>query len=402
VAVQLRSADGAWTFPKSSVVPTRRISTLSGDASYLLVGGLGGLGRSISIWMVEHGARHLVFMSRSAGRRAEDLEFVHELESMGCAVYLVPGDVVKVEDVQRAFDIAADAGPLKGIYQMSIVLRDETFGSMSWDQWNTAVSPKVKGTWRLHDETVARNLGLDFFVLFSSISGLIGQPGQANYASANTFLDAFVQYRNGLGLAASAVQLGPVEDTGVIARSAETLNQVRSSGFYLLRESEVLDATEVAISSNGENSFVLGMRSTLPLSSPNNRLVWRRDRRMAFFHISGLGMAGGGSAPSSDGLKAFLSRARADPSILATQEATQLLAVEIGRKVSALLLKPVDDEIDTSIGLVALGLDSLVGIEMRQWLKAKLGVDISVVQMLGMGTLEMLAKFAALRLAKVG
>ncbi len=82
---------------------------------------------------------------------------------------------------------------------MSMVLSDRSFNSMTIEDWNAAVDPKVKGTWNLHHESVSAAADLDFFVLFSSISGIIGQPGQGNYASANTFLDAFAQYRMTLG-----------------------------------------------------------------------------------------------------------------------------------------------------------------------------------------------------------
>ena len=81
---------------------------------------------------------------------------------------------------------------------------------MNLQDWTAAVEPKVRGTWNLHEATKFRPL--DFMLLFSSLCGLVGQPGQANYAAANTFLDAFAQYRQSLGLPASVLDLGPVED----------------------------------------------------------------------------------------------------------------------------------------------------------------------------------------------
>jgi NADPH:quinone reductase-like Zn-dependent oxidoreductase/NAD(P)-dependent dehydrogenase (short-subunit alcohol dehydrogenase family)/ubiquinone/menaquinone biosynthesis C-methylase UbiE len=401
VTIQLCAEDGTSTILASSIAARKRIPYFNSQASYLLIGGLGGLGRSISVWMVENGARNLVFMSRSAGTKPEDQDFKQELQSMDCSVYFVQGDVTNPEDVKSAVNVALSAGPLKGIHQMSIVLRDEAFERMSWGDWNAAVEPKVIGTWNLHRETVALNINLDFFVFFSAISGLIGQQGQANYASANTFLDAFVEYRHSLGLAASAVQIGPVEDTGIIAVNLELLSQLKATGFYLLREKEVLDAIELAVTSEArDSSFVIGMRSTSSLSSPSNRLVWRRDPRMAVYHNGATNTNGNAGSSSNDGLKAFLTSARADPSILSAPEATHLLAVEIGRKVLSLLMQPTDGEINTALGLTALGLDSLAGTEMRGWFKGTLGLDMSVVQMMGMGTLETLGKFAADRLAK--
>jgi hypothetical protein len=107
--------------------------------------------------------------------------FINELNSMGCDVKLVRGDVANPEDVARA--VAAAICPLKGIIQMSMVLRDQNFTSMTFDEWNTVTTLKVQGTWNLHNAMVSAGADLDFFVLFSSLSGIIGQPGQTNYAS---------------------------------------------------------------------------------------------------------------------------------------------------------------------------------------------------------------------------
>lgn len=84
---------------------------------------------------------------------------------------------------------------------------------MTIDDWEAAVRPKVGGTWNIHKAT--QSISLDFMVLFSSFSGLVGQRGQANYSSANTFLDAFVQYRHALGLAASAINTSLIEDVSI-------------------------------------------------------------------------------------------------------------------------------------------------------------------------------------------
>lgn len=88
---------------------------------------------------------------------------------------------------------------------------------MEHAQWSSTLSPKVHGTWNLHN--AVPNEALDFFVCFSSMSGIIGQPGQANYAAANTFLDAFAQYRRDLGLPASVIDLGIVDDIGFVAQN---------------------------------------------------------------------------------------------------------------------------------------------------------------------------------------
>jgi aryl carrier-like protein len=134
-------------------------------------------------------------------------------------------------------------------------------------------------------------------------------------------------------------------------------------------------------------TFVLGLGSDTPLSSPGNRAVWRTDKRMAAYHnISGAGAAGDAAGSSNQALKAFLVGARADLAILKSADSEDFLAAEIGKKLFNLLLKP-HDEINTSRSLVDLGLDSLVAIELRSWWKQVFGFDISTLEMLGMGSL---------------
>ncbi|KAK2748478.1 Type I Iterative PKS [Myotisia sp. PD_48] len=391
-------------------VKRARPITFNGDASYLLVGGLGGLGRAISTWMVDNGARELLYLSRSAGVGTKDDTFVEELQSMGCNVKLVRGDVTQAEDVKRATAMATN--PLKGIIQMSMVNRDQNFTKMTFDDWTTASMPKVQGTWNLHHATVDAGADLDFFLLFSSLSGIIGQPGQANYASANTFLDAFAQYRNGLGLAASVVDIGAVEGIGFISEHQGLMNKMKMSGFKGVIEQELLDALAVAMTVHSRpavkvtgnpnfsnpNGFVLGLGSTIPLNSPSNLAIWRKDRRMAAYHnVSGDSAT---TAASEETLKSYLAGVKADPSLLKSAETVKVFAVEIGKKLFDLLLKP-QEEVNTTLSLVDLGLDSLVALELRAWWKQVFSFDITVLEMLGMGSLEALGQHAADELLKI-
>jgi hypothetical protein len=103
------------------VVQQQKQLSLNPDASYLLVGGLGGIGRAVSNWMVENGARELIYLSRSAGERPADQAFFRELESQGCRAIAVAGSAANMIDVQRA--VNASSKPISGVIQMSMVLR---------------------------------------------------------------------------------------------------------------------------------------------------------------------------------------------------------------------------------------------------------------------------------------
>lgn len=368
---------------------------LDSTGSYLLIGGLGGLGRSMSVWMVERGAKNLTFLARSAGSGPHDANFRREIESMGCSVQLVRGDVANADDVARAVD--GVQAPLKGIVQMSMVLRDRMFADMTIDDWDQVSQPKIQGTWNLHNITLSRGLNLDFFALFSSLSGILGQVGQANYASANTFLDAFAQYRASMGLPCSSIDLGAMEGIGYLSENQELLRKMQGSGWRPVREIELLEACELAMISPSPrnqlgNTFLLGLSPTIPLSSPESSSRMRRDLRMAIYHNTGGGSSNATAA--NDTLRAALDNFKKDPALLDSSNSVEVLAVEIGRKLAALLLSE-DEEIDITASTADLGLDSMVAVELRGWWKMTFGFEISTLEMLSMGTLEALGKRVA-------
>lgn len=336
---------------------------------------------------------------------------------MGVSVVTVRGDITNLDDVAHAIKQAP--GPLKGILQLTGVQADENFARLTKAQWDYSLGLKVNGTWNLH--RAAAGIDLDFFLLFSSMSAVIGMPGQANYAAGNSFLDAFVHYRHGLGLVCSSIDIGPVADAGFLADRAALLQTATLTGFKTLQEQELLDAVALSMmtsrpagntasnehDSDSESSggfpsfsdpsvFVLGLESSLPLDSPANRAVWKTDRRMAIYHNSG-SSGGAASTASSDQLKTYIATARADPAILNGPEAADYFASEIGRRLAGLLLKDEGD-VNTSLGLTELGLDSLVAIELRSWWKQAFEFDISVLEMLSMGDLRALGAHAAGRL----
>ncbi|TWU78585.1 t1pks [Metarhizium rileyi] len=399
VAIRIRDSEGLPTLRGEVRSPLKKLQ-LDPDGSYLLTGGLGGLGRAISTYMVEHGARNLIYLSRRAGQSDADQSFIGELKSMGVSAITVRGDINDLDDVSRA--VAEARAPLRGVLQMAATQADENFAKLTKEQWDYSVNPKVTGTWNLHHATA--HIDLDFFVLFSSMSAVVGLPGQANYASGNSFLDAFVQYRNSLGLVCSAVQIGPVADVGFLAERTSLLQTATLTGFKTLHEQEMLDSIALSMMATvperfeagstfiDPNVFVLGLESAMPLSSPANRTVWKRDRRMAVYHNDSRSAVDDTSSPAQ--LKGYIANARADPSILETSESASYFAQEVGKRLFGLLLKDERD-LNTSLALADLGLDSLVAIELRAWCKQAFGFDISVLEMLSMGNLEALGGHVA-------
>ena len=184
------------------------------DASYLLIGCLGGLGRSLATWMTQRGARNFIFLSRSGDDKEEAAAMVKELRSspLSINVTVVKGDVSVREDVDQA--MRAAVFPVKGIIQAAAVFGSKHFSEMTLQDFNAVLQPKVQGTRNLHEASVDLDLDLDLFVMTSSTIGILGPSTQSHYAAANAYLDAVARHRRKMGLPATSISLGMVKGAG--------------------------------------------------------------------------------------------------------------------------------------------------------------------------------------------
>ncbi|KAF5254823.1 hypothetical protein FANTH_443 [Fusarium anthophilum] len=387
-------------------------------ASYFLVGGLGGLGRALAVWLVERGAKHLVFLSRSgmAGDR-----FSGELEAMGCTVIVVKGSVNNLEDVEDA--IGKARYPFKGVFHLAMVQRDAPLLEMKWEGWKDAIEPKVNGTWNLH--RALHDQPLDYFWLASSAVTFADQPGQGNYKSGCIFTESFCQYRHSLGLPASVLSICGIEDVGYLAENPSALRSIKLQGLHTVREKEFLESIETSLLNSAPSShrsaggsfqnlassewspwknnghIVMGMRSHLHLDDAKNPTNWRRDRRMGAYHNLSTGDQSDTRGERSQ-LKDFLQSVSSEGDaieILAKKESIDFLSIEIGTKVNDFLLRP-DGPVDPNLRLSEMGLDSLTAIELRRWFSQVFGLQVSVLEMIGAASLREVGRIVATRLGE--
>ncbi|KAG4220523.1 hypothetical protein PC116_g30998, partial [Phytophthora cactorum] len=179
------------------VAPATYLSVFDAEKVYLLVGCLGGLGRSLSRWMMARGARHFVFLGRSGADKPSAKQLVSRLEEAGATVGIVRGDVSKAADVTAAVSACVATGRrIGGVIQAAMGLHEALFTRMPNEAWHTGIDPKWQGTWNLHNALQVHvdndpQNEPDFFLLTSSVSGTVGTATESNYCSANGFLDAF-------------------------------------------------------------------------------------------------------------------------------------------------------------------------------------------------------------------
>ena len=193
----------------------------SADGEYIVIGGLGGLGRYICSWMVKYGAKHITILSRSGLKTSEAQQTVAELRASGASITVNKADACNPSQIAQAFSYAREKHPIKGVIQLAMLLADAPMATMTGDEWDRALRVKVDSSWILHKETLQDKL--DFFILFSSIASVLGNRNQGNYNVANTYLNALAEYRQTLDLPGISIALGAMSECSHI--SAPTLSK---------------------------------------------------------------------------------------------------------------------------------------------------------------------------------
>ena len=278
---------------------------------------------------------------------------------------------------------------------------------MSHADWETPIAAKVHGAWKLHE--ALRNQPVDFFIMLSSIYGARGNHGQANYAAANTFLDAFVQYRQQLKLPASVIDLGALDDIGHIAERPKLKEEMTRLGAMFVNESDFLDSLELAI----QSSYLHLCEAPSITSGFVNRAQFVVGGIPHPVDVRGLGLPAGGknttseSASNSEALRysddsnsiqKFVRDARKDPQSLNDDaEAKEaFLGGQIFEAVKSLLLFDLEDgeEEDETFDMAELAIDSLMAIELQNWWRQSMGTQVSILELTGGNTVVDLGKLA--------
>ncbi len=219
--------------------------SLSAEHSYLITGGLGVLGLQVAQWLVKQGVEYLVLFSRSKASESVQ-EKIQQMEQKGAKILVVQGDISIEEEMKRLFaQIGQTFPPLKGVIHCAGISSTSMLKDLDWSEFKSVLKPKIQGTWLLHQLT--KNLNLDFFVCFSSISAIWGSREQGHYAAANYFLDTLAHYRHTLGLPTLSINWGPWAGGGVASEFEQFLVRI---GVELLPPEQALATLELLLAKN--------------------------------------------------------------------------------------------------------------------------------------------------------
>ncbi len=359
-------------------VPVRPVAT------YLITGGLGALGLETARWLADRGARHLVLLGRGQPSTAA-ARVLDELRGRGVDVQVRHADVARYDEVAAVVaGIDRDLPPLAGIVHSAGVLDDGLMVQLDRTRFRTVAAPKVDGAWHLHRATLDKDL--DFFVLFSSAAALLGSPGQANYATANAFLDTLAHLRRAQGRAALSVNWGPWSEAGLAARP-DRGGQLAGQGIVSIDPRDGIEALDRLLRTPTAQA------SVLPLD---------HDRLRAAA-VGGLVPALLADLVAVDGTAAGGARQRSG------EVRRRLLSVEPGRRRQHLLTQHVAGEVarvlkvdsarvDVTAPLASLGFDSLMSLELRKRLETSLDVELSATIAWRFPTIDALVPFLAERM----
>ncbi len=221
----------------------------SPNATYLITGGFGGFGLTLAKWIVEKGGRNVVLVGRSGAASEGAKKDVEELQHAGARVMVAKADVSSEKQVADVLaEIERTMPPLRGIFHTAGVLDDGILLQLDARRFRNVFAPKVDGTWILHSQTLHRPL--DFFVLFSSVSSLIGSRGQGNYVAANAFLDAFAHYRRSLGLPAVTINWGQLAEVGYASRHRKVEEFLTRRGIEGILPAQAMEALSLILQRN--------------------------------------------------------------------------------------------------------------------------------------------------------
>lgn len=338
---------------------------VNGNGTYLVTGGLGGLGLAMMDWLVNEGARSIALIGRSAPNEfAQDA--IARAQATGATIKVLKGDVTNDVDVDAIIrEINANMVPLRGIIHSAGVLDDGVIAQQTPEKFSRVLASKVKGTWNLHQATLG--IPLDMFVCFSSIAAVVGWPGQSNYASANSFMDSFCRYRQQLGLPALSVNWGPWAEVGMASKlETRDIERMESSGMKALEPQAAVAAMKQLLVHGVSHAGVFAM---------DWRLVFKNSASLqAKALLSEFVEQNDSDSPRESFASLYAATANDMRAELVQEKSCMILAETLGFENAT--------QIDINTNLFEYGMNSLMAMDCKNRLQEFFGVRLPATLLL--------------------
>jgi myxalamid-type polyketide synthase MxaE and MxaD len=371
------------------------------DATYVLTGAFGGIGLAVARWMVQQGARRLILIGRTplpprdrwaacdpTTREGQRVAAVRELEALGAAVHLAPIDLGDEPAVDAFFDAFEREGwpEVRGVVHCAAVADDRLLANVDQASLVSVMQPKAIGVWVL--DRRLRRAPLDFFISFSSLGSLLGQAGQASYAAANAFLDAFAACQRADGRRAISINWGGWRGLGFAgtAGGQHTISRLEASGIRSFDVEDGLQALGMALGADCSQLAVVPADWARFRASVSGA----RERRLVDDLVQP-DQAESAASPKGPSFRATLAEADASAR-------TELLELHLQEQLAQVLRLPIS-RLDPVKPLGSLGLESLMALELRNRLERTLGVKLSATLVWNHPTIRALAAYLLGRLA---
>ncbi len=354
---------------KVVLLPAQQQRLVRKSGTVLVTGGVGGLGQHVARWLAEtHGVKDLLLTSRRGLETPGAETFVAELAELGTVATVAACDIANADSVDALLSIFTQERPLQGIVHTAGVLDDGVLSALTAERFANVFAPKLNGAWHLHK--LSSEFELDFFVMYSSIAGVMGAPGQANYAAANAFLDALAQHRRAKGLAATSIAWGSWDGGQGMHSALSETDQTRMSrqGFEALAPEEGLELFETAVLSGR----ALTIASAFDLTRLQNTFVKNGAEAPALLRsLFGESSSGRTQTAASGGknLRKILSETP-------VEEHETVVLQMVRDEVAKTLEFSSAEDVDVNLPLQDIGIDSLTAVLMRNQLADLTGLAL--------------------------
>jgi amino acid adenylation domain-containing protein len=340
------------------------IPLIQNKGSYLITGGLGGIGLRVAKWMVEKGAGCIVLAGRRGAVSDDAQSVIRDLKNTDTEIKVIKADVSKEKDVKEMLALCLKYAPLRGIIHAAGILEDAVLQRQTMEKFEKVMAPKAYGAWILH--TLTQDMPLDFFVCFSSSTSLLGNAGQSNYAAANAFLDTLAHHRRDIGLPALSINWGAWAEVGAVTKlSHRDQERMRAKGENLIRPELGLQLLSELMGRHHPQMGVLPMdwqkflnqfSELPPLFFSISKAVSNRQKPSADIHDQNLMILK--DLPPGEKLKMLLT--------MITQEVKHVLGFNLHASI------------DPNQKFFDMGIDSLTAIELRNQIQKMIGHSLPV------------------------